>query len=459
MKEARLSSIRIPDMSMKVRCFMIKKDFSAFVATPYKDYRIPINDLYNKRLNVTFDFLDFPQEGIKYIRENKCKAKEFHNELYKLLSEYVDFFMEHGLKERYLKAYCQTRYCFYYLLIKLGKPPGVCEEHWDKETEWIQNKWLSVCIDSTSNPDIRSIFEIGELDPTMQINAEGQTRDIIFEKKKLKQEFIKTKREPYLGALLDWYLQRYNLVLSARLVWNMLKRKEPSKPFNEICKAILPFHPVSIILLAVTVLLCLIGYPYLSYLISGVLETFYLRQLDAGIFTNVLIILYPVILILFIVPLFYRRTILIFKLFFPRLIAGIIVGYLPLLLNEDPWKIVKGMGNEPLLGFATVSLAIVFSFYYVFSEIYKAVRDKWVALGRALLVYSIGFLESFAVGIILLDIITKLICPNLINETSTGIGLFGFICPEILYVYFPLALFIGFFAQMMWTEKPITYPI
>jgi hypothetical protein len=391
------------------------KAYEDFIAVSYDNYRKPIEELFDEEWG--FNFYYFPRESIEFIKGRKC----FHKTLYELLKTYENFFNEKGLRERYLLVYCQIYYCFSLILKKWGteldeRNDKIGQEWSDQVKDWIRRKWLRICIESESNPDIKSIFEANLIDPKGKIDAEKQIDEMLFDRQELKSEFADQKWKSHLDIVSIWLLQRYNLKLAWGLSINM---------------------PISVIIRNIIIALMILYPPIIIF----------------GFFRTIIFSLYA-LFVIFLFAVFVGRSILLLRILLPRLIAGIIIGYLPLFFNDTPWKILEKMLDDPRLGIITVVLALIFSFLYVFNEIYKTVKDIRIACGRTLLIYSMGLIESFAIGAVLLDIITQFFCI----EANT-IGLFGYICPKILYIYFPSALFIGFFTQMMWQEKPITYPI
>jgi hypothetical protein len=139
------------------------------------------------------------------------------------------------------------------------------------------------------------------------------------------------------------------------------------------------------------------------------------------------------------------------------MVGGIVVGYLPLLLTDEAWNMVKAI--KVLEASCLITFAFGLSLYYIFIEIHNTLKDKWESLVRALRVFATGLLESLVIGIIVLDLITKAFKPSLLEEGLLVHGLLGYIYPKLLYIYFPLALLIGIFVQIIWEDKPITHPL
>jgi len=144
-----------------------------------------------------------------------------------------------------------------------------------------------------------------------------------------------------------------------------------------------------------------------------------------------------------------------FKMLIPRMLSGIIVGYMPLLFSKDTWEFALKVNR--LEGAAIVLSALLFSLYYLFTEIQNVVQNTKTACYRGLRIWLIGLGESFMLGIIAQDLLAR---PFIGNQGGTIMGLLGgLIYPKILLLFTPLALLIGIFVQVIWEDKPITHPL
>jgi hypothetical protein len=156
-----------------------------------------------------------------------------------------------------------------------------------------------------------------------------------------------------------------------------------------------------------------------------------------------------------------------FKLIIPRMLGAIVVGYLPLFMGGEVWGAAFLLFNT-WQGYLVVGLALYISFAYLFVEINNTLRDKSESFHRALTVWYIGFLESFAIGLILCHLTSKVlidaakvqeIIPFFDNQFKFQLWRFGTIYPQALVLFAPLALFAGIFVQILWEDKPITQPL
>jgi len=323
-----------------------------------------------------------------------------------------------------------------------------------RERKNVIRDWLRICLNSSRDKNTEFYLEVSEHD------REEEIREILFQnEKQLREIFTQDVGPSYLHLILDWSLRRYNLALAAKLALILFKESS-RESFWEILKKVFPKQVGNWLIITITiVLLVVLGTNYFSGVFNAFVNAYSLVRVNLSainLFTTILVLLYPILLIFFIVS-FWRRVFLLFKLLIPRLVGGIIVGYLPLILAGESWDMVIQM--KVLEGFCVTAFAIGFSLYYIFIEIHNTVKDKWISLGRALRVFSTGLLESFVIGIVVSDLITRAFRPSLVTNIHTVPGLFGYIYPKLLYLYFPLALLIGIFVQIIWEEKPITHPL
>ncbi len=91
-------------------------------------------------------------------------------------------------------------------------------------------------------------------------------------------------------------------------------------------------------------------------------------------------------------------------------------------------------------------------------------RHKKEVFKRSLNIFSKGVLYSFSVGIIILDFLNAHFINNMkdtdvFKNLHLHAGIIGIIDPKVLLVFFPLALLIGIFVQIIREDKPITEPL
>lgn len=147
-------------------------------------------------------------------------------------------------------------------------------------------------------------------------------------------------------------------------------------------------------------------------------------------------------------------------LLLPRLCAGIMVGYLPLMLTGEVWTALY-QGNHGLTSIVAFDIftSLLSLFYLRWEVANKLVRppglSQWLILKRAGWLLVWGLAISFSFGLILFDTIGRSL-----GQASYGqiIGIFGPLYWEAWLLFAPLALFIGVLLQIFWMEKPVTHP-
>ncbi len=150
------------------------------------------------------------------------------------------------------------------------------------------------------------------------------------------------------------------------------------------------------------------------------------------------------------------------RLWIPRLFGSIIVGYLPLIVGDELWKFAILADRYTIT--AIVFLSLFISFLYILHEISNIVGYGKDVFRRSVNIFSNGVLYSFSIGIILLDIlnahfVSNMNDPQIFRSSHLHSGILGVIDPKVLLVFFPLALLIGIFVQIIWDDKPITEPL
>uniref|UniRef100_UPI00404BA287 hypothetical protein n=1 Tax=Desulfobacca sp. TaxID=2067990 RepID=UPI00404BA287 len=155
------------------------------------------------------------------------------------------------------------------------------------------------------------------------------------------------------------------------------------------------------------------------------------------------------------------------KLSFPRIIASIIIGYLPLIFTTETWyvSIAEAWGVNFLLPILTLSA----SMFYLFTEVKNNLEyTTEVYRDRARSIFWFSLRVSLYLGMLLLPLIgVYLPAEAKIDELSGGYPylwiFFSYanfcLFLKMLLFHVPLALFIGIIVQVIWEEKPVSYPL
>ncbi len=429
------------------------------------------------------EFFDMKGGSPTFLENEKAQEIEkwIRNDEDEPFLEFVRYVEDHFL-ENFREVYEDTIKCVVNLYEAVGSDPNAAksvdekspiryeirrlwwklclytDQYCDEDHNLAAREWLRICLNLNGNKDTEFYLELSGHD------REAEVREILFRGGKQVSEFFRQGVGlSYLNLVLDWSLRRYNLALARKLAC-ILMRKEPHRSLGErfvsAIKAIFPKRSGNLLVISAALcLLLLLCFSHLGPSIGGITEGYSSITIGwsrANAYTTLLFALYPAMLILLIGS-FWRRAFLFFKLLMPRMVGGIVVGYMPLIIAEDAWNMVSRIDGREI--FCIALFALGFSLYYLFIEVDNALRNKWLSLGRALRIFSTGLLESFIIGVVVSDLIARDFYPELMVDPLTLPGLFGYIYPKMLYLYFPLALFIGIFAQIIWEDKPITHPL
>ena len=179
--------------------------------------------------------------------------------------------------------------------------------------------------------------------------------------------------------------------------------------------------------------------------------------------------------------LFYRfcwkRDLTFFHASVPRIAAGIIVGYLPILFIDEVWA----LANRPWAALTALSLLLgLTTLLYIYIEVQRRLRDTDLAFARTRQIFLLGVLQSFGTGFIimgltggfmasrnwsggetLLSIETlREVLPPLAGELPRVVGFEPFYTyPGAIFLMTFLSFFIGTFLQLLWEDIPITEPL
>jgi hypothetical protein len=176
----------------------------------------------------------------------------------------------------------------------------------------------------------------------------------------------------------------------------------------------------------------------------------------------------------------WKRDLTFFHAAVPRIMAGIIVGYLPIFFVDEVWNLAV----EPwplllmiviLLGFATL--------LYLYIEVQRRLGDSRVAFARARQIFLLGLLQAAGIGLILTGLVGHFMAMrnwpgggqnlaelpmevllkgvgSFVGELPVALGINPFYAfPSAVFLMTFMSFFIGTFLQLMWEELPITEPL
>ena len=370
------------------------------------------------------------------------------------------------------------------------------------------SQWMKICFD-VSDEKIRHFFIF------YQLNRDVEMRRILFNPDGVIREFFRSNAHGliYLPKLADWLLNRYDLDVANIALRTLIALQDKTSRLDKLCASI--EYPL--------VKLCtLIGktkqhFPKLARRALGtafvrrlwlpavyviVLFAFLFCTTVSGVRREVLPFLANWIAIhlpfgdatqsskevqVYWVVLPYQIGVIFsiflglwwflhcmkgrfyytFRLLLPRLLGGILLGYIPLFSSEEFWKWLLSLKNQYIQIILFLS-PLVLSFIYAYIEARNFLieweptkRFRREIYIRATKIFLIGLSEAFIAGILLSELLSDAIVSNLGLKTIPEpiVGFIGLIYPKIVLLYAPAALFIGLLVQLIWEEKSITQPL
>ena len=179
--------------------------------------------------------------------------------------------------------------------------------------------------------------------------------------------------------------------------------------------------------------------------------------------------------------LFYRflwkRDLALFHASVPRIMAGIIVGYLPIFFIDEVWSL--SVRPWPTLLAIVVMLGST-TLLYLYIEVQRRLGDSQVAFERARQIFLLGVLQAAGIGLILTGLVGRFMAarnwpgvgddagmealrsavPPFMGQLPVLLGTEPFYAfPSAVFMMVFMSFFIGTFLQLMWEELPITEPL
>jgi hypothetical protein len=147
-----------------------------------------------------------------------------------------------------------------------------------------------------------------------------------------------------------------------------------------------------------------------------------------------------------------------FILLTPRLLAGVIVGYLALSLERDVWLFAATCSKELLI--VIVAGMLVMSFSYLLFKVRQALGEeqKQDAFKRSLRLFRRGLVMSIVIGLVQMDWFAYGFLHEVADKIQPPIlwGYLGVLPLKILCLFACAALLVGIIVQIIWEDKPIT---
>lgn len=146
----------------------------------------------------------------------------------------------------------------------------------------------------------------------------------------------------------------------------------------------------------------------------------------------------------------------------PRMMGGITVGYL-FLISSD--RMVSFVLEADILRIISISILSIFiSYVFLKFEVKRQLRkDTKKIFDRTKAVLSLGLIESTIIGLIILELFSKIFSGFLLNPLNNTVDPLSFKGPlastlyiKVIILFIPLALLVGIILQLFWEEKPIS---
>lgn len=145
-------------------------------------------------------------------------------------------------------------------------------------------------------------------------------------------------------------------------------------------------------------------------------------------------------------------------LFLPRLWGGAVLGYLPLIFEEETWHMVRFLYRPWSLGALWV-VCMLIAGLYLFIEARSITMDSKIALKRAAIVFAWALIVSFLAGLVIMSLSIPTYKRVFQCLDSFIIGPSGAVPLPGVLTFTPLALLVGIILQFIFEERPVTMPI
>lgn len=173
----------------------------------------------------------------------------------------------------------------------------------------------------------------------------------------------------------------------------------------------------------------------------------------------------------------WKRDLTFFHTSVPRVMAGIIVGYLPIFFIDEVWA----FSNRSWVILVSVSILLgMVTLLYIYIEVQRRLGDVDLAFARARQIFLLGVLQAFGIGLIITGLTGGLmasrnwspgdtalplealrdVMPPFIGQLPRIVGFEPFYTfPAAIFVMTFMSFFIGTFLQLLWEDIPITEPL
>lgn len=154
---------------------------------------------------------------------------------------------------------------------------------------------------------------------------------------------------------------------------------------------------------------------------------------------------------------------LLVHLLLPRLMAGVAVGYMAFVLQDNPYHIpgyIFDIANPALrttLALAFGFVCIILGYLYLRADTSQFTRGKkkGIPIKRALLTWLFAITISLAMGLLSIVFMTD---PKISQPHPAWLGPVGWFDIHLMIFYLPLSFITGLVSQFIFEEKPLAAP-
>jgi hypothetical protein len=173
----------------------------------------------------------------------------------------------------------------------------------------------------------------------------------------------------------------------------------------------------------------------------------------------------------------WRRDLTFFHASVPRILAGIIVGYLPIFFIDEVWS----LASRSWVTLASIVVVLgSTTLLYLYIEVQRRLGDPDVAFARARQIFLLGVLQAAGIGLLFTGLIGRFMAarnwvpggetlpidavreslPPFVGQLPAMLGVDPFfVFPSSVFMMTFMSFFIGTFLQLMWEDLPITEPL
>jgi hypothetical protein len=173
----------------------------------------------------------------------------------------------------------------------------------------------------------------------------------------------------------------------------------------------------------------------------------------------------------------FRRDLTFFHASVPRILAGIVVGYLPIFFIDEVW----GLANQSWFTLASIDLILgATTLLYLYIEVQYRLGDTTLSFARARQIFLLGVLQASGIGLLFTGMVGSFMATRnwsagaelasvemlrqslspFLGELPRIVGFEPFYTfPAAVFIMTFMSFFIGTFLQLMWEDIPITEPL